>query len=61
MKVSIVGPGIAVSTEAPVESADAIQRDALEVRVHHPDEDEPATADFAVRMIRRLLARAAQR
>lgn len=36
MKVAIVGPGLTVSTEAPVESADALQRSALEVRLPPP-------------------------
>lgn len=36
MKVTITGPGLTVSTDGPVESADAIQRSALEVRLPPP-------------------------
>lgn len=36
MRVTIVTPGITVSTDAPPEAADAIQRDALEVRLPPP-------------------------
>lgn len=36
MKIAIIGPGLTVSTDAPVESADALQRSALEVSMPPP-------------------------
>lgn len=44
MKVTITGPGLTVSTDGPVESADALQRSVFEVRLPSPTGDEAARA-----------------
>jgi len=54
MKLTITGPGLTVSTDAPAESADALQKSALEVRLPAPT---PAATDRAGRILAAWLRR----